>query len=68
MQAEISNSDSSVEAQGMQVRNDDAPSRSRGYKRGSGANRGFYRGRGRADGVPRGGHNMRFCQLEVNKN
>ena len=38
-----SNTDSSVVAQGMQYRNDDAPNRGRGFGRGRGAGRGFTR-------------------------
>ena len=56
--------DSSVEAQGMQVKNDGAQKRGRGFNRGRGANRGFNRGRGRADGTPRGGYQMSLCNLE----
>ena len=41
-----SNTDSSVVAQGMQFRNDDAPNRGRGFGRGRGAGRGFTCGRG----------------------
>ena len=67
-----SNTDSSVVAQGMQYRNDDAPnresesSRGRGYTRGRG--RGYFRGRGKTDGAPRGGgHQMSFCITEVSR-
>ena len=63
-----SNTDSSVVAQGMQYRNDDAPNRGRGFGRGRGAGRGFTRGRGKSDGTSRGaGHQMSFCKTEINR-
>ena len=63
-----SNIDSSVVAQGMQYRNDDAPNRGRGFGRGRGAGRGFTRGRGKSDGTSRGaGHQMSFCKTEINR-
>ena len=63
-----SNTDSSVVAQGMQYRNDDAPNRGRGFCRGRGAGRGFTRGRGKSDGTSRGaGHQMSFCKTEINR-
>ena len=62
------NTDSSVVAQGMQYRNDDAPNRGRGFGRGRGAGRGFTRGRGKSDGTSRGaGHQMSFCKTEINR-
>ena len=63
-----SNTDSSVVAQGMQYRNDDAPNRGRGFGRGRGAGRGFTRGCGKSDGTSRGaGHKMSFCKTEINR-
>ena len=63
-----SNTDSSIVAQGMQYRNDDAPNRGRGFGRGHGAGRGFTRGRGKSDGTSRGaGHQMSFCKTEINR-
>ena len=63
-----SNTDSSVVAQGMQYRNDDAPNRGRGFGRGRGAGRGFTRGRGKSEGTSRGaGHQMSFCKTEINR-
>ena len=63
-----SNTDSSVVAQGMQYRNDDAPNRGRGFGRGRGAGRGFTRGRGKSDETSRGdGHQMSFCKTEINR-
>ena len=63
-----SNTDSSVVAQGMQYRNDDAPNRGRGFGRGRGAGRGFTRGRGKSDGTSHGaGHQMSFWKTEINR-
>ena len=63
-----SNTDSSVVAQGMQHRNDDAPNRGRGFGRGRGAGRGFTRGCGKSDRTSRGaGHQMSFCKTEINR-
>ena len=63
-----SNIDSSIVAQGMQYRNDDAPNRGRGFGRGRGAGRGFTHGRGKSDGTSRGaGHQMSFCKKEINR-
>ena len=63
-----SNTDSSVVAQGMQYRNDDAPNRGRGFGRGRGAGRDFTRGRGKSDATSRGaGHQMSFCKTEINR-
>ena len=66
--SEGSNSDYGGEnEQGTQTKSEERESsRSRGYTRGR--SRGFFRGRWKTDGAPRGGgHQMRFCKTEVNK-
>ena len=63
-----SNTDSSVVAQRMQYRNDEAPNRGRRFNRGRGAGRGLIRGRGKSDGTSRcARHLMSFCKTEVNR-
>ena len=53
--------------QGTQIKSEKSES-SRGRVNTRGRSRGFFRGRGKTDGAPRGGgHQMRFCKTEVNR-
>lgn len=62
------NSNTRVEAQSTQIKNENTQSVGRGYARGCGNFRGSFRGRGKANGAPRGaGHQISFCKAEVTR-